>query len=199
MKKKIFSLALVVCCIAVMAFGGTMAFFTADDVATNVITSGKIDIDLVEKVVVNLETGETEVVEDFFVEDVMPGQEVSKIVLVENEQYAEDAWIRVNITKSIMLADGREGDASLLEIKSNTTDWTVREEADGTWYYYNKPLSAEEETVPLMENVVFSVKAGNEYQEAKAEIYVLAQAVQVKNNGATAWEAKGWPAIIGEE
>ena len=199
MKKKIFSLALVICCIAVLAYGGTMAYFTADDVATNVITSGKIDIDLVEKVGVTPETGETEVVEDFFVEDVMPGQEISKIVLVKNEQYAEDTWIRVSITKSIVLTDGREGDASLLEIKPNTTDWTAREEDDGTWYYYNKPLSAEEETVPLMENVVFNVKAGNEYQEASAEIYVLAQAVQVKNNGATALEAKGWPALVGEE
>ena len=199
MKKKIFSVALVVCCTAVMAFGGTMAYFTADDVAHNVITSGKIDIDLVEKVVVDSATGDAEVVEDFFVEGVMPGQEVSKIVLVENEQYAEDAWIRVNITKTIVLADGTAGDAALLEIEPNTTDWTAREEADGTWYYYNKPLSAEEETVPLMENVVFSVKAGNEYQEAKAEIFVLAQAVQVKNNGATALEAQGWPAIAAEE
>ena len=176
-----------------------MAYFTADDVAHNVITSGKIDIDLVEKVVVDSATGDAEVVEDFFVEGVMPGQEVSKIVLVENEQYAEDAWIRVNITKTIVLADGTAGDAALLEIEPNATDWTAKEEADGIWYYYNKPLSAEEETVPLMENVVFSVNAGNEYQNAKAEIFVLAQAVQVKNNGATALEAQGWPAIAAEE
>ena len=199
MKKKIFSVALVACCTVVMAFGGTMAYFTADDVAHNVITSGKIDIDLVEKVVVDSATGDAEVVEEFFVEGVMPGQEVSKIVLVENEQYAEDAWIRVNITKTIVLADGTAGDAALLEIEPNATDWTAKEEADGIWYYYNKPLSAEEETVPLMENVVFSVNAGNEYQNASAEIYVLAQAVQVKNNGATALEAKGWSAIVSEE
>ena len=198
MKKKVFSLALVVCCLSVFIASSTLAYFTKEDTATNVITTGKIDIDLVEKVVVDPETGETETVEDFYVEGVMPGQEVSKIVLVENEQYAEDAWVRVKITKSIVLADGKEGDSSLLEIKPNTTDWTARDEADGTWYYYNKPLKSEEETAPLMENVVFSVKAGNEYQEARAEIYVLAQAVQVKNNGATALEAKGWP-VIAEE
>ncbi|MBR6610544.1 MAG: SipW-dependent-type signal peptide-containing protein [Oscillospiraceae bacterium] len=199
MKKKVFSLALVVCCLSVFIASSTLAYFTKEDTATNVITMGKIDIDLVEKVVVDPETGETEIVEDFYVEGVMPGQEVSKIVLVENEQYAEDAWVRVNITKSIVLADGKEGDPNLLEIKPNTTDWTARDEADGTWYYYNKPLKAKEETVPLMENVVFSVKAGNEYQQANAEIYVLAQAVQVKNNGATALEAQGWPVVAGEE
>lgn len=198
MKKKVFSLALVICCLAVFLTSSTLAYFTKEDTATNVITTGKIDIDLVEKVVVDPETGETETVEDFYVEGVMPGQEVSKIVLVENEQYAEDAWVRVKITKSIVLADGKEGDSSLLEIKPNTTDWTARDEADGIWYYYNKPLKSEEETAPLMENVVFSVKAGNEYQEARAEIYVLAQAVQVKNNGATALEANGWP-VVAEE
>lgn len=199
MKKKIFSVALVVCCTAVMAFGGTMAYFTADDVAHNVITTGKIDIDLIEKVVVNPETGDTEVVEDFFVEDVMPGQAVSKIVLVKNDQYAEKAWIRVNITKVITLANDTEGDASLLEIEINTDKWTAREEDGMIWYYYNAPLSADEETDSLMEEVVFSALAENEYQDARAEIYVLAQAVQVKNNGSTALEAKGWPAIVSEE
>lgn len=200
MKKKVFSLALVVCCLSVFIASSTRAYFTKEDTATNVITTGKIDIDLVEKVVINPETGETEIVEDFYVEGVMPGQEVSKIVLVENEQYAEDAWVRVNITKTIVLADGKEGDASLLEIEYNTKDWTAQADETGTmWYYYNKPLAAEEETVPLMESVVFSALAGNEYQEAQSEIIVLAQAVQVKNNGATALDAQGWPSVAGEE
>lgn len=177
----------------------TLAYFTKEDTATNVITTGKIDIDLVEKIVVNTETGETETVEDFYVEGVMPGQEVSKIVLVENEQYAEDAWVRINLTKSIVLADGKEGDSKLLEIKFNT-NWTAKADETGTvWYYYNKPLKASEETVPLMESVAFSKEAGNEYQDATAEIIVLAQAVQVKNNGASALEAQGWPSVAGEE
>lgn len=199
MKKKVFSLALVICCLAVFIASSTLAYFTKEDTATNVITTGKIDIDLVEKVVVNTETGETETVEDFYVEGVMPGQEVSKIVLVENEQYAEDAWVRINLTKSIVLADGTEGDSDLLEIIPNTTDWTAREDEDGLWYYYNKPLKAGEETVPLMESVVFSEEADNKYQDATAEIIVLAQAVQVKNNGATSLDAQGWPSVAGEE
>jgi len=35
---------------------------------------------------------------------------------------------------------------------------------------------------------------GNEYRDAKATVDVLAQAVQTANNGASALEAKGWPA-----
>ena len=59
MKKKVFSLALVICCLAVFLTSSTLAYFTKEDTATNVITTGKIDIDLVEKVVVDPETGET--------------------------------------------------------------------------------------------------------------------------------------------
>ena len=50
-----------------------------------------------------------------------------------------------------------------------------------------------------METVTFSAEADNKYQEARAEIIVLAQAVQAKNNGASALTAKGWPTVAGEE
>ncbi|MBR4035501.1 MAG: SipW-dependent-type signal peptide-containing protein [Oscillospiraceae bacterium] len=204
MKKKVFSLALVVCCLSVFIASSTMAYFTKEDTATNVITTGKIDIDLLE-IKVDPESGKEVIVakgpeDGFTVKDVMPGQEVVKVVYVKNEQYAEDAWVRVNITKSIVLADGKEGDPNLLEIEFNTKDWTAQADETGTvWYYYNKPLAAEEETAPLMGSVIFSAKAGNEYQEAESEIIVLAQAVQVKNNGETALQAQGWPIVVGEE
>ena len=59
MKKKIFSLALVVCFMAVLTFSGTMAYFTAENVAHNVITSSKVDIHLNEITLkVDPETGE---------------------------------------------------------------------------------------------------------------------------------------------
>ena len=198
MKKKVFSLALVICCLSVFIASSTLAYFTKEDTATNVITTGKIDIDLIEMV---LNPGENEPVEVEKVDatGVMPGQEISKIVLVKNEQYASDAWVRVNITKSIVLADGTEGESSLLEIKFDTENWTAREDEDGLWHYYNKPLASEGKTEPLMETVTFSAEADNKYQEARAEIIILAQAVQVINNGASALTAKGWPTVAGEE
>ena len=57
----------------------------------------------------------------------------------------------------------------------------------------------DEQTTPLMETVTFSAQAGNEYQNSQAEIFVYAQAVQVKNNGTTALDVTGWPAVPGEE
>ena len=134
MKKKVFSLALVICCLAVFLTSSTLAYFTKEDTATNVITTGKIDIDLVEEMVDpqsengdrivierdNEDGGETREEIRFNVSGVMPGQDVVKVVYVENKPNASDAWVRINITKSIVLADGTEGDPDLLEIKFDT-------------------------------------------------------------------------------
>ena len=194
MKKKIFSLALVVCCTAVMAFGGTMAYFTADDVATNVITSGKIDIKLNEVTLkVDPEKGESIPFEN--VTGVMPNEQIDKIVSVENINLAEPAYIRVWVGPEIKLSDenaDKQGnvDYGLIIIDFNDKDWTYKE---GYWYY-NKVLNTSAETEPLFTKVEFSKDMGNMYQDAQVTVHVVAQAVQSKNNpGTSALTAQGWP------
>lgn len=190
MKKKIFSLALALCCLAVLTISGTMAYFTKDDVATNVITTGTIDIALVETA--KDASGEEVVFVD--VSGVVPGQAVSKIVRVENVEFAREAWVRLKVDKEITLAEGKSGeiDLSLVEIDFNTEDWTAREEDGETWYYYNKMLDVGGKTTALFEEVEFSPRTGNMYQGAEVTITVTAQAVQAKNNGSSALDAAGW-------
>ena len=48
MKKKILLVAAVVMCLAI-ATAGTLAYFTSEDTAHNVITSGDVNIELVEQ------------------------------------------------------------------------------------------------------------------------------------------------------
>ena len=48
MKKRLFAVAMVLICLSVAATG-TLAYFTHDDTARNVITSGFVEIELVEK------------------------------------------------------------------------------------------------------------------------------------------------------
>ena len=48
MKKKIVTLCVVICLLAVAAIGGTLAYFTDNETATNVFTMGKVDIELTE-------------------------------------------------------------------------------------------------------------------------------------------------------
>lgn len=184
MKKKIFAVALVVICLSLMAYG-TLAYFTYEDTATNVITAGNLKVELVE---LSEQDGQQVPFED--VVGVMPGVEVSKIVLVRNvADYA--AWVRISVGTAIELAEGVEGEAdvSLVTCNFNTEDWTLQ---DG-YYYYNRPLAAGEETESLFTKVTFAPEMGNMYQNSKAIISVGLQAVQVANNGSAVFEAAGWP------
>ena len=47
-KRKILLLAMALCMVAILAVGGTLAYFTAEDSADNVFTMGYVDIELEE-------------------------------------------------------------------------------------------------------------------------------------------------------
>ena len=199
MKKKLLALAAIMICVSIVSLG-TVAYFNAEQQAHNIITTGSIDIDLVEEMIVD---GTKVPFEDQ--EGVMPGESVSKIVTVKNTGEA-DAYIRVWVNTAIsepgdpisnpliknlpltITVDGEE--VEVLTLDYNTEDWTQGE--DGYWYY-NKALKVGESTEALFENVSFHKLMGNTYQNSKALVDVTAQATQVANNGDSAVEAKGWP------
>lgn len=81
MKKKIVSLALAVCLIAIAAVG-TLAYFTDKDEAENTFTTGKVDITLNETF-------------DEQTAKLLPGKNIAKIVNVTNNE--EDAYVRLHI------------------------------------------------------------------------------------------------------
>lgn len=187
MKKKIFVCAFLVACISIMVYG-TVAYFTYEDTATNVITMGNIKIEL-QEFAIPKDGGDPIPFQDAI--DVLPGTGVSKIVRVENVG-AQPAWIRICVAKTILLAQGVSGDVdlSLVTYDLNTQYWI---EKDG-YYYYKDVLNPGEMSQPLFTEVSFSPDMGNMYQQSKAIIKVDAQATQVANNGATVFEAAGWPA-----
>ena len=185
MKRKLFTGAVIAICLSLIAYG-TLAYFTAEDTARNVITSGGIEIQLREWA----DKEKTTPFPEDEVSGVMPGSEVSKIVEVKNIGES-DAYIRVSVEKALALAEGREGgvDLSLVTLDFNTEAWT---EADG-YYYYNSPLKPNETTAPLFTAVSFSADMGNLYQNSSLTVNVTAEATQVANNGASALTANGWP------
>lgn len=194
-KRRIFVIALLVCCLAVLA-SGSVAYFTASETAHNVITSGNVAIDLQELTNRMDEAGNPIPFEN--PTGVMPGAEVSKIVQVENTG-DNPVWVRIAVEKAIDLvlpegAEPVEPDLSLIVLDLNTADWT---EQDG-YYYYNKPLNPGETTVPLFTTVTFDKTMGNAYQNCTAAVSVKADAVQTANNGAAVLEAAGWPAAVPE-
>lgn len=190
MKKRKIEALLITLCLAAMvinASSGTNAYFTYEEKAHNVITSGDIEIDLIEMMEPE-EGGELVPFEDQ--DGVMPGMDISKIVSVKNTG-GQPAYIRIKVDKTIILSDGNTEmvDTSLVTYNVNTNHWT---EEDG-YYYYNQILNPEAETEPLFTEVSFAKEMGNKYQNSTSIIDVKAQATQVANNGANALEALGWP------
>lgn len=187
MKRKILVCALIIGVIAVSALG-TLAYFTSEDTATNVVTAGNVEIKLKENAL--SEDGKTLVPFENNQIGIMPASEVSKIVTVENTG-DQPAFIRIKLAKSIILAEDKtdETDLSLVSYDLNLKDWT---EKDG-WYYYNTALPAGEETVPIFTKVKFADEMSNMYQNSKVEIKIDAEATQTANNGDSAIDAAGWP------
>ena len=183
--KRLVSVAVLIVALLMLGYS-TVAYFTTEDTATNVITTGNIDIELQETTSDGSEF--TDVV------NVVPGQQISKIVKVANKG-ANDAYVRINLKQFIELANGTRVDevGNLISLDFNTTNWT---EIDG-YYYYNKPLLPGQTTEALFEVVTFDTGMGNEYQGSEATIEVNAQATQVQNNGESVFDAAGWPS--GEE
>ena len=181
MKRKLLILSVLAICIATLA-AGTLAYFTSEGTAHNVITTGGVEITVQEWA----DEEKTKPFED--VTGIMPGMTVTKIAEIKNTG-ASDAWVRVKVEKSIKLQGEGTPDTGLVELTINTTDWT---EKDG-YFYYTKALKPGEVTAPIFTAVTFKADMGNEYQNATATVDVSAQAVQTANNGDTVMDAKGWP------
>ena len=189
MKKKLLYIAAIFICLSIIT-SGTYAYFTTSDTAHNVITSGAVEINVVEQQLVNgtLQPYPNQPIQ------VMPATTVSKIVSVQSTE--QTAWVRMNYTLTVYDAEGKKMEipadelAKVIDIETDIANWTLK---DG-WWYYNTAIKADEMTKPLFEEVKFSGPyMDNKYQLCTVIIDVNAQAVQRANNGESVWEAFGWP------
>lgn len=114
MKRKLLILSVLAICIATLA-AGTLAYFTSEGKAHNVITTGGVKIAVQEWADENKQTP----FEDL--EGIMPGMTVTKIAEIKNTG-ASDAWVRVKVEKSIKLKGKGTPDTSLVELALNTAD-----------------------------------------------------------------------------
>ncbi len=188
MKRK---LAAVFGSIAVLALSstGTLAYFTAEAEADSVITAGNLDLKLHDRTVYGelLPAGSMQVI---------PGQTIEKSVTVENTG-GHPMYLRVKIVTGVTDAQGREDALSptakeCLKIDVNEESWTYRE--DDGYYYYLDVLEAGETTPELFtEVVVDGPKVDNAYLGKNFTLNVSAYGVQSEHNGATVWDAFGWP------
>ena len=183
-KKKIIAMMALVIVIAILGTG-TLAYFTTKAVVHNVITTGGVGITLEEKM---LDENGNEVDYENPKDHVSPGEDVSKIVRVKNDD--ADAWIRVRVDMRVETPRDEMDPGEDITLNYNAEDWTYHE----GWYYYNEILPSGQRTTPLFEEVNLSGEGmGNEYQNSTIYIDVKAQAVQSANNGTSVLTATGWP------
>lgn len=205
MKRKLIFIAGIILCLSLIATG-TLAYFSAATTTHNIITSGNVDIQLLEWADVD----KTVAFPGEGIFGVMPDTTVTKIAEVRNTGEAQ-AWVRVRVEKAFTLAGGihAEINPDLMTVHFDETTWEDAQgnkhpywQQQGDYYYYTKPLAPDETTaVPLFTSVSFDKTMGNDYQNAKAQVMVTAHAVQTANNPRTAahgtlavFEALGWPA-----
>ena len=99
MKKKILSLTLVVCLLAIAVVGGTLAYFTdTDNVATNTFTVGdvKIKLDETDVNLYGVKDGNTRVATNEY--KLIPGHTYVKDPMVTVEGDSEEAYVRMFVT-----------------------------------------------------------------------------------------------------
>lgn len=193
-KSKILAVAAVVLCCA-LAMGGTLAYYTAESTAHNVITTGDIHIKLFEEF------------DPEAAKKLVPGNTVDKVVTVMNTSSTAqgDAWIRVQVELdasingddlpvAILGPDDLEQPVALIDFNDQADDnWIYG--GDG-YFYYKTAVAPGEETQPLFTEVTLNPLMDNDYQESRIDVDVYAQAVQAKNNPAPDGDVTrvtGWP------
>ena len=180
MKKKIFSLCLVVALIATAVVGGTLAYFTDTDGETNTFTAGGVKIDLIEQQV----NKAGDALEDFKQDQVlMPivgsaqddkdqfGQPVAenyidKIVTVENTGKS-DAYVRAYFAIPSALDDGHEtynAGANILHFNFGNKDGVSTYGNQWNWKHGNKWNYFE----TTIDNVAYNVYYADYYQKLPA-------------------------------
>lgn len=181
-KLKFLTLAVVATIVTLMS-QGSLAFFTTLGRATNVITSGDID----------LKIHETTDGSNPFPEEgvyVIPGAVVGKQVNIENVG-DNPFYLRVRIIYGVDSDVLSSDDAFKLNIDS--TNWHY---LDG-WYYYKDVVEAGETTPYVFSHVeIVGDTVDNSYIGKTLSLTVEAQAVQSENN--EVWDNKtytafGWP------
>lgn len=172
-KRKILLVAAALCMIAILAVGGTLAYFTdATDVKKNVFTVGNVDITLDEPL------WEEQGKED--APEVYPGEALAKDPTVHNVG-ANPCFVRVRVDGLDCLGEGN--DDLLIHVRTNYVvdalgdGWVLH--TDG-YYYYTKVLAVGADTTPVFDSIVIPTALTNGDGETEFHIDVQAYAVQAQ-------------------
>ena len=168
MKKKITAIALVVCLVAVAVVGGSLAYFTDTDDATNTFTVGNVDITLTE---------DSWVGGGSMVPQVYPGEVLAKDPVVTNDG-ENPCFVRIEVTGLDCL--GNAGNIVYLtnDVVGALGDKWVKH-TDG-YFYYTEALAVGAETTALFDSIQIPTGLTNGDATTGFNVVVTAAAVQAE-------------------
>lgn len=130
-KKKLLTIAMVLSMAAILAIGGTIAYFTDTDQEPNVFTIGKVNIDLIEDFPLDTDTnkdGENDAAK------LIPGKRLKKEVRVKNESDSEPAYVRVHVAIPSILDSGSEDNPEFAAYNNTLhVNFTAASAQEGMW------------------------------------------------------------------
>ena len=176
-KKKVLVLAVSVCLVAILAIGGTLAYFTDTDEETNTFTVGNVDITLTEP---NWEgSGSQDAPE------VYPGEPLAKDPTVQNTG-KNPCFVRIKVTGLDCLAPAGNITYRTDYVTGKLGDnWKLH--TDG-YFYYNKVLEVGATTDALFDQIVIPTDLTNGDAKTNFNVVVTAEAVQAQGAKAS-WSA----------
>ncbi len=155
----------------------TLAAITVRARTTNIITTGTVQVSLVQKT-----TDDNGLISTFIPQamvETIPGASFAQMPYAQNTG-TEDCYVRVAVQTNIMAADGETILPNVLELDIDKSQWV--QDTDG-WYRYVGVLESGEETpVPLFTRVSFPLSMDNRYLGAKMELTLAVQGVQAEYN-----------------
>lgn len=169
---------LVILLLSVVALSGSLAYFSAKTDVENIITTGSVDVEIIE--LDENDDVQTEMEHD----RVMPGEEIVKKVRFKNTGN-NPSWLRVKVESEF---ENDNLSDEVVSINFNSENW---EEKDG-YYYYTEQLEPDSDTSQLFDTIRFSTEMGNEYQNQSMTLKVTAEAVQSEFNGDSVFEVSSW-------
>lgn len=166
-KRKLLTVTVALALVGAVGIGATLAYFTDEADAKNIITMGHVDIDI----------DEPNFPEDKKIENVVPGDVITKDPTITVAEDSESAYIRAKVILDDELSDEQKSDL-LDNINIDTDKWYLN--VDDGYYYYNAIVGAGESVI-LFDEVVIPETWGNEVADMSFTIDVFAEAIQSNN------------------
>lgn len=163
-KKRLAVAGLSVGLVAVAGIGATLAYFTDQDAATNVVEMGHVDIELDEPIFGTEHENNT-------ITNVLPNQSITKDPTVTVQEGSEDCYLRVQITTTGLTP---EQEQQILETANIKDNWLMG--TDG--YLYLQDKAEAKDVIPVFDTITIPAAWGNEVADLKFEINILAEAIQ---------------------